>query len=115
MDNKSLIVKSVKALAEDIHSVAKSQGFWKRNKSRNLGEGIALIHLELSNALEAMRVGSPANKHLPMYKQEEVELADAVMRILDFAEGNNLKVVEALFDRLELNRVSRGRQNGKKF
>lgn len=41
--------------ARQIHENAKAKGFW--DKERNLGEMLCLIHSELSEAMEADRIG----------------------------------------------------------
>lgn len=53
---------------------------------RNKGELIALMHSELSEALEGVRKNSMDDK-LPHRRMEEVELADCLIRIFDYA-GN---------------------------
>lgn len=45
-------------LAETINEIAAAHGFW--DKERNFGEMIALMHSELSEALEEHRDGKPA-------------------------------------------------------
>ena len=51
---------------------------------RNKGELIALMHSELSECLEAER-GNLMDSHLPHRKGAEVELADVLIRIFDYA------------------------------
>lgn len=53
---------------------------------RNKGELLALIHSEISEATEGAE-GQLMDDKLPHRKMEEVELADAVIRILDYAGG----------------------------
>lgn len=53
---------------------------------RNKGELIALIHSELSEALEGERKDLMDDK-LPHRKMAEVELVDALIRIFDYAGG----------------------------
>src|SRR5690348_3319725 len=61
---------------------------WYRDKdsgapiNRNVGEMIALMHSELSEALEGYRKGEK-DDHLPNRPAVEVELADALHRIFD--------------------------------
>lgn len=71
------------------HTVADKCGWWKRNEAgeylpRNKGEMIALMHSELSEALEGVRKNSN-DDHLPHLKSEPVELADTAIRIGDYA------------------------------
>lgn len=51
---------------------------------RNVGEMLALVHSEISEALEGHRKNQN-DTHLPERKMIEVELADALIRICDLA------------------------------
>lgn len=54
------------------------------NFARNKGELLALIHSEISECLEGERKGLMDDK-LPHRRMAEVELADALIRIFDYA------------------------------
>ena len=69
---------------------------------RNVGELIALMHSELSEALEADRKGLMDEK-LKHRSGIEVELADAVIRIFDAAGGLDLDLGGAIDEKLEYN------------
>jgi len=88
---------------------------------RNKGELLALIHSEVSECLEGVRKGL-WDDHLPHRTMEEVELADAVIRILDYAGGFGLDIGGALMEKLEYNAKrsdhkpeNRRKGGGKKF
>lgn len=49
---------------------------------RNVGEMIALVHSELSEALEGHRK-SLRDDHLPQYESYDVELIDVLIRVFD--------------------------------
>ena len=87
------------------HDVAKSKGWW--DEYRNDGELIALMHSELSEALEAMRKDA---------KQEEIaeELADCCIRIFDYCGAKNINLKDALVKKIEYNKT-RPHRHGKKF
>lgn len=53
---------------------------------RNKGELLALVHSEISEAFESERLDAMDDK-LPHRKGGEVEMADAVIRLLDYAAG----------------------------
>ena len=52
-----LFVNAFNALADEVHATAREKGWW--DTQRNNGELIALMHSELSEALEALRHGNP--------------------------------------------------------
>lgn len=88
---------------------------------RNKGELLALIHSEISETLEGVRKNQQ-DKHLPQFKAEEVELADALIRIFDYAGGFNLKLGEAFVAKMAYNaqradhtNEARRAADGKKF
>lgn len=70
---------------------------------RNKGELIALIHSELSEALEGVRKDS-MDDHLPHRKSEEVELADVLIRLFDYAGAYNIDLTAAVSEKVEYNR-----------
>jgi hypothetical protein len=72
------------------------------------------MHSELSEALEAQRLGSPPDKHLPEFLNEEVELADCIIRILDYAEARDFRVIEAMIAKHAFNKT-RPYKHNKKF
>lgn len=73
---------------------------------RNEGEMLALMHSELSEALEGIRKNKN-DDHLPQYKSFPVELIDTVIRICDrlgeLAINHNLPIAEILYAKLAYN------------
>ncbi|TPN04516.1 hypothetical protein [Mesorhizobium sp. B2-1-2] len=59
---------------------------------RNFGEVIALMHSELSEALEADRKNKRRDDKLPHRGAVEVEFSDGIIRILDTAAANRIDV-----------------------
>lgn len=76
---------------------------------RNFGEVVALMHSELSEALEADR-NYKMDDHLPHRDGREVEFADCIIRILDTAAALGLDVAGAL---IEKNRYNKERADHK--
>jgi len=70
---------------------------------RNFGEVVALMHSELSEALEADRKGLMDDK-LPHRDGREVEFADCIIRILDTAGALGLDVAGAMIEKNRFNR-----------
>lgn len=63
---------------------------------------IALMHSELSEALEGLRKDE-MDRHLPHLKSIDVELADAVIRIMDLCGGLNIDIGRAITEKLAYN------------
>jgi hypothetical protein len=87
----------------------------------NHGERFALMHSEISEAMEAHRKGLMCEK-LPEFTGTEEELADALIRILDYCGDNNLRIGEAFVAKMKYNRnridhsnAARLAPGGKKF
>lgn len=79
------------------------------------GTRIALIHSELSEALEADRHGNPPDDKIPEFSGMEAELADAILRIMDFSVHRNLRVGQALIAKLKYNATRPPMHGGKKY
>jgi NTP pyrophosphatase (non-canonical NTP hydrolase) len=69
---------------------------------RNKGELLALIHSEISEALEGERKDLMDDK-IPYRKMAEVELVDAIIRILDYAGGFGYDLEGAFWDKMAYN------------
>lgn len=80
----------------------------------NHGEQIALMHSELSEALEGLRKNLNDDK-LPHRKMVEVELADVVIRIMNYARQANLDVAGAVVEKAAYNKTRPYKHGGKQF
>ena len=100
-------------LAEEIHANAVAHGWW--DEERNLLEIVALCHSELSEAVEEYRAGRGMIYPCVGGKPEgiAVEMADCLIRILDWFGHEGLDVDEIMRQKMAYNR-GRPYKHGKK-
>jgi len=119
MNNNTLLNE----LANEIH---KNNHRWWHDTAgvkleRNKGELLCLIHSEVSEAMEGERKDLMDDK-LPHRRMAEVELADTLIRILDYAAGFGYDIGGAVTEKLAYNATrhdhtyeARATANGKKW
>lgn len=93
----------IQRLCTQAHKTAKEKGWW--DKPRTDLEIIALIHAELSEAVEAYRNGE--NHHI------KYELADVIIRIFDYCEHNGWDLETALLEKMKFNETRPYRHGNK--
>lgn len=107
------VLEVFRTLQHAIHQNAKDHGWW--DDQREDGTLIALMHAELSECVEALRNGNPPDKHCPEMGNAVVELADVVIRIMDYCEFKGWKLGDAVIAKHEANKKRPYKHGGKEF
>jgi NTP pyrophosphatase (non-canonical NTP hydrolase) len=87
----------------DAHRTAREHGWWETN--RNNYELIALMHSELSEALEAYRKGDEGHV--------VEELADVLIRVFDLCGARGYDLEKAVLHKMAFNKTRPYRHGGK--
>ena len=135
-------IDSFKYVQEAVHQTAVEKGWWESEAAEHLleasalvggelasrliteannlirhndGEKIALMHSELSEALEALRHGNKPSEHIPEFSGVEEEFADVIIRIMNLSERRGWKIAEAVIAKAAFNATREYKHGGKKF
>ena len=107
----------IRTIQEEIHHDSIAHGWWP--EGRNIGECIALIHSEASEALECWRdddmnlmfVRDKRNNFKPIGFPSE--LADIIIRVLDLAGALGIDLDSVITTKVEYNKTRTFRHGGK--
>lgn len=105
-------------LRDEIHAMACAKGWWDADKgTRNFGELMALVHSEVSEALEEYRDrrGTQEIHYSDKGKPEgiPIELADVLIRVLDICGAYDIDIEHALRLKMAYNESRPWRHGGK--
>ena len=110
---------TIETLIRESNQTAKSKGWWD-DPNRNIGEILALIHSEVSEALEVYRLKGKDSLKEKWFDEKgkpegfTVELADVVIRIADLCGELGLDLESALTTKLSYNQTRPYRHGDKK-
>jgi len=112
---------NLKELQKLTHERARAAGWY--DSVRSPLEFYALVHSEISEAVEEARKPhdqppiyyDPHGKDPLKPEGEAIELADAVIRILDYCEFRGFDLTQAIGIKMEYNQTRPHRHGGKRF
>jgi NTP pyrophosphatase (non-canonical NTP hydrolase) len=117
--NAKYLEVSLNSLKNICHGLASDAGW--HSAPREVGTMLMLIVSEISEAMEGDRKNL-MDDHLPNRKMLEVELADAVIRIMDLSGREGLDIGGAIVEKLQYNQYrpdhkkeNREREGGKSY
>lgn len=108
------VPEGLNALRDKVHNMAKEKGW--HEPSPSFGEAMALLHSEVSEALEAYRdYGNVEHFGPPGHKPTGVpsELADVIIRCLDTCGAFGIDIEEAVRRKMAFNATRDKRHGGK--
>jgi NTP pyrophosphatase (non-canonical NTP hydrolase) len=101
-------------LQKEVHRVAKDKGWY--DEPRDPMASLMLVVTELAEAAEQLRVDAkPIYREGTKYEGVAVELADAVIRIMDLCQWMHYPLATAILMKHDYNKTRPHRHGGKKY
>lgn len=106
-------------MAKENRKRMQEKGFWGEPDAegkyleRNKGEMLMLMVSELAECIEALRHGNQPDDKIPEFTGESAELADVIIRMLDY-DGGHVDVGSAVVAKMQMN-TGREKRHGKLF
>jgi NTP pyrophosphatase (non-canonical NTP hydrolase) len=107
-------METIREIQDSVHALAFEKGWW--DSPRSIGECLMLVNCELAEAMEEYRVHGTGK---PVYKVNDkpegfaVEIADAIIRLLDLAGYYGLDIQSAIQEKHKYN-MTRPYRHGNK-
>jgi len=102
---------TITEIQNEVHRIAVKHGWW--DSPRSIGEVLMLMVTELAEAMEAYRGGNPKSDKIQGFSRMEEELADVIIRLLDFAGKQGLDIEGAVLAKMAYNEGRAYRHGGK--
>ena len=124
-------IQAFVGMSREAHQTAVSKGWWEQRwkllelakahgeelgafaKAVLDGNSVALMHSELSEAMEGIRHNDPPDDKVPEFTSTEAEYADTIIRIMDTSYERRLRVAEAIVAKMRMNKGRSIRHGGK--
>lgn len=113
--NEKKFIETFNEKVKETGKIAISKGWLYNGTPEDIAVKISLMHAELSEAIEGLRIGNPPSEKIPEFSQLEEELADVILRIMDGAYQLKLRLGEAIIAKDKYNSNREYKHGNKRF